>query len=81
MLEYRLSVDDDEIDDYDQESNINVDDDLGEYLLDWDDVVGTDDPFSTAFAFGRALVAHACEVCGWDPALAASATGVVPALT
>ncbi len=39
MLEYRLSVDDDEIDDYDEESDINVDDDLGEYGIDDDDEV------------------------------------------
>ncbi len=38
MQEFRLSVDDDEIDDYDQDSNINVDDDLGEYGMDDDEV-------------------------------------------
>ena len=37
MLEYRLSVDEDEIDDYDEETNLNVDDDLGDYGMDDED--------------------------------------------
>ena len=37
MQEYRLSVDDEEIDDFDDEGNINVDDDLGDYGMDDDD--------------------------------------------
>jgi len=48
---------------------------LGEYLLDWDAVIATADPFRTALEFGRSVVAHACTVCDWDPALAASAQG------
>ena len=51
---------------------------LGEFLLDWDDVIAGSDPFADALAFGRSVVAHACEVCDWDPALAASARGVPP---
>ena len=51
---------------------------LGEYVLDWDDVVATDDPFATALTFGHSVVAHACAVCGWDPALAGSADGIPP---
>jgi hypothetical protein len=42
--------------------------DLGEYVLDWDDVVAGSD----ALQFARSIAAHACAVCGWDPTLAAS---------
>lgn len=48
---------------------------LGEYVLDWDDVRATDDPHGTALAFARSAVQHACAICDWDPALAASAEG------
>jgi hypothetical protein len=51
---------------------------LGEYLLDWDDVVAEPDPFAAALSFGRSLIGYACEVCDWDPALARSALGELP---
>ncbi|HET9731467.1 MAG TPA: DUF5996 family protein [Acidimicrobiales bacterium] len=51
---------------------------LGEYILDWDDVVASDDPHATALAFVRSAVAHSCASCGWDPALAASLEGRPP---
>jgi hypothetical protein len=51
---------------------------LGEYVLDWDDVVAADRPQETALAFVRSAFRHACEVCAWDPALAASAEGTPP---
>jgi hypothetical protein len=51
---------------------------LGEYVLDWDDVIASPDPHAAALEFGRSLVAHACTVCGWDPALSDSARGVPP---
>jgi hypothetical protein len=51
------------------------DSELGEYLLDWDDVRATADPRRTAISFGLSVIGHACEVCGWDPTLAASAQG------
>jgi len=51
---------------------------IGEYALDWDDVIASPDPHSTALAFGRSLVAHACLVCEWDPVLAESARGLIP---
>ena len=54
---------------------------LGEYLLDWDDVRTASDPRSAAVDFGLSAIRHACLVCGWDPALAASAEGVPPPLT
>lgn len=54
---------------------------LGEFILDWDDVITSRDPHATALEFGRSVVAHACMVCDWDPALAASAQGVPSPLT
>jgi hypothetical protein len=51
---------------------------LGEYILDWDDVRGAEDPFASALEFARSAFRHACVVCGWDPALAASAEGNPP---
>ena len=51
---------------------------LGEYLLDWADVVAADDPHETALGFLRSAVAHGCTVCEWEPALAASALGDPP---
>ncbi len=51
---------------------------LGEYLLDWADVIAADDPHETALGFLRTAVAHGCTVCDWDPALAASAFGDPP---
>lgn len=54
--------------------------DLGEFLLDWDDVIASADPHATALAFLRSVVDSACAACDWDPELAASARGAVPAL-
>ena len=51
---------------------------LGEYVLDWDDVRAADDPYATALEFARSAFRHACLVCGWDSALAASADGTPP---
>jgi len=54
--------------------------DLGEYVLNWDDVCAAPDPFRAALDFGLAAIRHACSVCDWDPVLAASAEGVTPPL-
>src|SRR5436305_832101 len=54
------------------------DTELGEYLLDWDDARAAPDPRGLAVEFGLSAIRHACMVCGWDPALAASAEGVPP---
>ncbi|MBV8160926.1 MAG: hypothetical protein JO265_08390 [Acidimicrobiia bacterium] len=54
---------------------------LGEYILEWDDVRAEPDPHRAAVEFGRTAIHHACLVCGWDPALAASAEGVRPPVT
>jgi hypothetical protein len=51
---------------------------LGEYVLEWDDVVASDDPHATALRFARSAVDHACTVCGWDATLAASAQATPP---
>jgi hypothetical protein len=51
---------------------------LGEYVLDWDDIAGSADPRATALEFVRSAFNHACAVCEWDPALAASAEGTPP---
>jgi hypothetical protein len=51
---------------------------LGEYVLDWDDVGAAADPHATALEFAQSAFRHACAVCGWDPALAATAEGKPP---
>ena len=51
---------------------------LGEFVLDWDDARVSADPHRAALEFGRSSVRHACAVCGWDPALAASVQGEPP---
>jgi Family of unknown function (DUF5996) len=57
------------------------DTELGEYLLDWDDARRSPDPRQAAIDFGLSAIRHACLVCGWDPALAASAAGAVPPIS
>ncbi len=54
---------------------------LGEYLLDWDDVIRSPDPRGTGVTFARSLIAHACMMCGWDGALSDSALGAIPPVT
>ncbi len=51
---------------------------LGEYLLEWDDVRAARDPHEVAVEFGRSVIRHACTVCNWDQRLAASAEGIPP---
>jgi hypothetical protein len=54
------------------------DDELGLYLLEWDDVRASGDPHAFALEFARSAFQHACLVCGWDEKLAASAEGTPP---
>jgi len=54
------------------------DDALGEYVLDWDDVRSDPDPHALVLEFARSAFSHSCRVCGWDPALPASAEGRPP---
>lgn len=51
---------------------------LGEYVLDWDDLRASEDPHASALQFARSAFQHACLVCGWDESLAASAEGSPP---
>ena len=51
---------------------------LGEYVLDWDDVRAAPNPHAFALDFARSAFRHACLVCEWDPALGASAEGSPP---
>ena len=52
--------------------------DQGTYVLDWEDVRSSADPYETALTFARSALHHACTVCEWDPALLASAEGSPP---
>ncbi|HKS51981.1 MAG TPA: DUF5996 family protein [Pseudonocardiaceae bacterium] len=54
------------------------DDVLGEYILDWNQVLVNPDPRGTALEFVRSVFRHACAVCAWEPGLAASADGTPP---
>jgi hypothetical protein len=54
---------------------------LGEYVLDWDDIRERPDPHAAALQFALAAFRHGCTVCEWDPALIASAEGDPPPVT
>ncbi len=51
---------------------------LGEFILDWDDVRAGPNPHRLGLEFARSAFRHACAVCAWDPAFAASAEGNPP---
>jgi hypothetical protein len=51
---------------------------LGEYVLEWDEIRESPDRHALALEFARSTFRHACAVCDWDPALAATAEGVPP---
>jgi Family of unknown function (DUF5996) len=51
---------------------------LGLFVLDWADALASPDPHAAALEFLRSAFQHACVVCDWDPALAASAAGTPP---
>ena len=53
----------------------------GLFVLDWADVIVTTDLHATALEFARSVFRHSCVVCGWDPALAATADGKPPPVT
>ena len=53
---------------------------LREFILDWDDIRDDPDPHSSALDFARSATLHACAICRWDPALAASINGTPPPL-
>ncbi len=52
--------------------------DLGEFVLDWEDVRTAADPHAAGLAFTRSLARHGCAVCEWDPRLGASLEGEPP---
>jgi hypothetical protein len=54
---------------------------LGEFVLDWEDVRGNEDPHRAAVSFARSVIRHSCSACDWEPALAASVDGVPPPIT
>jgi Family of unknown function (DUF5996) len=51
---------------------------LGEYILDWDDVCASANPHAIGLEFAHSAFRHACAVGEWDPALPASAEGTPP---
>ena len=51
---------------------------LGEFVLDWEDIRSAPDPHALAVEFARSAFRHACLVCEWDPGLGASAEGDPP---
>lgn len=61
-----------------QPSAAHWDSGLGEYVLDWDDVLAAPDPHAAALAFARSAFAHACVACDWAPDLAATLAGNPP---
>jgi Family of unknown function (DUF5996) len=54
------------------------DGEAGLYVLKVEDIREGPDPHADALAFARSAFSHACVVCDWDPALAASAEGRPP---
>ena len=56
------------------------DSDLGEFVLDWEDIRTAENPHALALEFAHSAFDHACTVCEWDPVLAKSAEGVPPAI-
>jgi hypothetical protein len=55
--------------------------DLGEFVLDWQDVRSSASPQADALAFAHSAFRQACAVCGWDEQLSASAEGSPPPVT
>ena len=56
------------------------DDDLGEFVLDWEEIRGAEDPRALALQFAHSAYDHACAVCQWNPVLAGSVKGDPPAI-
>jgi Family of unknown function (DUF5996) len=54
------------------------DSELGEFVLDWEEIREAPDPRALALDFAHSAFRHACEVCRWDPVLAMSAEGEPP---
>jgi hypothetical protein len=56
----------------------HFDSDLGEFVLDREDIRDQQDPHALALEFAHSAFGHACDVCAWDPVLAQSAKGEPP---
>lgn len=54
--------------------------DLGEFVLDWDDLRAEPDPDAAALGFGRSVFRHASALGGWEEALRSSMAGAPPVL-
>jgi len=54
------------------------DPDLGEFVLDWEDIRSAEDPHELALEFAHSAFGYASDVCAWDPVLAGSAEGHPP---
>jgi len=54
------------------------DENIGEFILDWDDVRAADDPRAASLEFARSAFRHSCETCQWSPRLLASTEGSPP---
>ena len=53
---------------------------LGEFVLEWEDVRASADPHAYALSFLRSAFKQACAACEWDSELAGTAEGVPPAV-
>jgi uncharacterized protein DUF5996 len=62
-------------------SSAHWDEMLGEFILDWEAVRASPDPYHSALSFARSAVEHGCRVCGWNLELAASMAGDPPPVT
>jgi hypothetical protein len=56
------------------------DDDLGEFVLDWDDVRAAPHPHAVALDFMHSVFRHLSGLAGWEASLVRSADGVPPPL-
>ena len=54
------------------------DESLGEYLVEWDEVVRSGDPHRFALDFTQSAFDGFFAACGWDPSLWASVHGSPP---
>ena len=54
--------------------------DLGEFILDWDDVRAAPDPHADALQFVHSVFSHASALGSWDETLTGSMQGVTPPL-
>jgi hypothetical protein len=55
--------------------------DVGEYILNWNDVAGEPDPHPAAIEFGQSVAHHAFALTDWNAELAASVDSIPPPVT